>query len=143
LPKSSVRERLLASSIKPTLAVASIPRPEPIDTALEIVMGRGPSDVSTSEGGLWLSGDIADGLARLRWIAGNGNADLIEVEADGKVELNRGFLAKVTGVASGGAIEVMKVVDYLSSNDGLLLLVELTTAICSIWVPWRQRRVRR
>jgi hypothetical protein len=129
LPGSGSRERWQDSWFKTATAGASIPRPEPVRVALDIVAGKKVPDNSARQGGLWLSGDIAEGLARLRWIAGKENADLIVMDRGEKVALDMGLLARLAGVGDGGTTDAMKVVDYVMSNDGLLLLVELIQGV--------------
>jgi hypothetical protein len=108
------------------VATASIPKPDPIRVALDIVAGKWLPEIPSRQGGLWLSGDTAEALARLRWIVGGANADLIGMNGDGKLVLDLALLARLTRVDKGGATNTMRVVDYVASNDGLLLLVELT-----------------
>jgi hypothetical protein len=100
-----------------------------VRVALEIVAGKRVSDNASRQGGLWLSGDVTEGLARLRWIAGKENADLIVISNGEKIALDMALLARLAGIGEGGATDIMKVVDYVLSNDGLLLLVELTQGV--------------
>ena len=126
LPKAESRGRWLSPTSNPASAPALIPRPDPVRVALGIVGGKGLSDISSRKGGLWLSGDTGEGLARLRWIVGNENSELIGIDSDGRVALDLALLARVARVERGGAATTTIVVDYLLSNEGLLLLVELT-----------------
>ena len=45
-------------------------------------------------GGLWLTGDKKEGLERLRWIVGSENVDLISLDENGRVKLNKKLLAQ-------------------------------------------------
>jgi hypothetical protein len=74
---------------------------------------------------LWLSGDAADGLARLRWIAGEENAELIKLDSDGRVRFDTKLLAKAAGRGGTRVQDPLQAVEYISSNEGLLLLVQV------------------
>jgi hypothetical protein len=116
LPVTGARV-LLASEF---IDSAGIPRPDPIRAAIRSVIQ------SSRPGGLWLSGDIVEGLERLKWIVGEENADLLSLDHDYRVVLDRLLLAKAAGVASANRPGISLVVsDYIKSNDGLLLVVQL------------------
>jgi hypothetical protein len=73
-----------------------------------------------------VSGDTAKGLERLRWIVGEENVGLINLDADGRVKLDKRLLAKAAGLRETRVDDPVRAVDYISSNEGLLLLVEVT-----------------
>jgi hypothetical protein len=75
---------------------------------------------------LWVSGDTAEGLERLRWIVGEENVGLINLDADGRVKLDKRLLAKMAGLRETRVEDPLRAVDYILSNEGLLLLVEVT-----------------
>lgn len=105
-----------------------IPRPDPVELAFSLVTGEvrsGPDD-SRQQGGLWIGGDTAEGLVRLRWIVGDDDLGLIELEADGRVRLDKRLVAKAAGLEESRVEDPMRAVNYISSNEGLLLLVQIT-----------------
>jgi hypothetical protein len=115
------------TNLAPAVSTAHIPRPDPVLLAFKLVVevsstaqqswGRG--------GGLWLTGDTTEGLSRLRWIAGEENAGLITLDEGGRVQLNRRMLARAAGLGAVRAEDPLQVADYIVSNEGLLLLVQL------------------
>lgn len=119
--------RAAALGLVPCIDTGSIPRPEPVTLALRLIVGGEQSYplVSRNRGGLWITGDTAEGLARLRWIVGEENAELIKLDDDGRVQLDRGLLAKAAGLVSPRVEDPLQIANYISSNEGLLLLVQL------------------
>ena len=117
-----------AFRLAPRVDTSLIPRPDPISLAFRLVAGEGQnvSGAPGQRGGLWISGDTATGLERLRWIVGEENVELIKFEADGRVKLDKRLLAKAAGLRETRLEDPLKAVDYISSNEGLLLLVEVT-----------------
>jgi hypothetical protein len=73
-----------------------------------------------------LGGETAEGLARLQWIVGDANVDSISVDPDGRVRLDKALLAKAAGLREAQVGDPLRAVDYISSNEGLLLLVQAT-----------------
>lgn len=116
--------------IAPCVDIDSIPRPDPVSLALRLLIGGegGFGSAQMRRGGLWLTGDKSEGLARLRWIAGDENAGLIRLYDDGRVELDRNLLAKLSGLAGARVEDPVAVANYILSNEGLLLIVQLTHA---------------
>lgn len=109
-------------SLAPSLDTASIPRPDPVGLAFNFIVG-----LPAQRGGLWLTGDKKEGLGRLLWIVGSENADLISLDENGRVKLNKKLLALVAGAGKTNSLEApLFVADYINSNEGLLLLVQLT-----------------
>ncbi|MGA9768555.1 MAG: SPOR domain-containing protein [Blastocatellia bacterium] len=113
----------VASKVKLSLApAASIPRSDPVRLAFNLIAGA-----LAERGGLWLTGDIKEGLERLRWIVGSENADLISLDENGRARLNKKLLAHRAGADQANPLEApLFVADYINSNEGLLLLVQLT-----------------
>lgn len=86
--------------------------------------------LSRAAGGLWLSGDREEGLARLQWIVGKECAAFIQVDKDGKVDLDAGLLAKMAGRKEAEPLLApLLMFDYITANEGLLLLVQLTQGV--------------
>ena len=112
----------------PRVDTSLIPRPDPVSLAFRLVAGevQNASDAPGQRGGLWISGDTAEGLERLRWIVGEENVEFIKLEADGQVKLDERLLAKAAGLRETRVEDPLRAVDYISSNEGLLLLVEVT-----------------
>lgn len=128
LPVIAARYTHLASAVDTT----RIPRPDPVALAFRLVgqmssTASTPSDASGSSGsgGLWLTGDTAEGLSRLRWIAGEENARLITLDEAGRVQLDRRTLGRAAGLCAVRPRDPLQVADYIVSNEGLLLLVQL------------------
>jgi hypothetical protein len=96
------------------MARRRVPGPDPIARAFKEVLGGDPN----KGGGLYLSGDLEEGLARLRWIAGP-DAELISIDQAGRVHIDEGMLLRSSGDVW------LKVADRIFSNEGLLLLVQL------------------
>jgi len=119
-----------AMRLAPQIDMSLIPRPDPIRLAFRLVTGEARSAGSTpgqQRGGLWLSGDADEGLSRLRWIAGEENAGLIKLDADLRVRFDMKLLAKLVkrGETRVQVQDPLRAVDYISSNEGLLLLVQV------------------
>lgn len=123
LPVLSAKSIALA----PRIDTAHIPRPDPVTLAFRLVIGEVSSfeEAPRGQGGLWLTGDTAEGLSRLRWIAGEKNAGLIKLDDEGRVQLDRRLLARVAGLGAVRVEDPLRVADYIASNEGLLLLVQL------------------
>ena len=116
-------------SLAPAVDSALIPRPDPVDLAFRVVTSeqRAGFRRTGQRTGLWISGDVAEGLARLRWIVGPENAELVTVDPDGRVILNKDLLSKAAGIdASSTVDDPIKALDYMTSNEGLLLLVQVS-----------------
>ena len=123
LPTSVRREPGVLAPVNP----AQMPRPNPVQQAFSLVLGPKSVDVLPRRGGLWLSGDVAEGLARLRWIVGAENTDVITVDSEGQVRLDGALLARLARVDKvGSAAAPIVAADYIISNEGLMLLVQLT-----------------
>lgn len=106
-----------------------IPRSDPVKTAFRIVANNANAkrNVWCSKGGLWLSGDIAEGLSRLRWILGPDQARLLLIDNEGRLSIDTNILAKLAGADSlDTSVASPVIANYISLNEGLLLLVQLT-----------------
>jgi len=116
-----------ALRLGPMIDTSRVPRPDPVNLAFRLVTGDLRNTLVTAgrRRGLWLSGDIAEGLARLRWIVGEGNEGLIKVEADGRVRFDMRLLEKAAGRGETRVEDPLPAVEYISSNEGLLLLVQV------------------
>lgn len=110
----------------PPIDASRIPRPDPVSLAFKLIVGDLiPVTDSPREGGLWVTGDMAEGLSRLQWIAGEDNAASIKLDEHGRVELDKHLLAKAAGIGATRVGDPLQVAHYIASNEGLLLLVQL------------------
>jgi len=98
--------------------------PDPVKEAMRDITGVR----AERNGGLWLAGDIKEGLSRLRWIAGETNQDLLLVAGDGRVTFNRSLLLSLSGADKAGAGSSFVLTDYIKSNEGLYLLAQIIAA---------------
>jgi sporulation related protein len=116
-----------ALRLAPCVDTESIPRPEPVALALRLIVRetRTRPVPLQDRGGLWVTGDTAEGLQRLRWIVGDKNAELVKLDGDGRVQLDRKLLARAAGLDRSRVEDPLHVAEYISSNEGLLLLVQI------------------
>ncbi|HWX42401.1 MAG TPA: SPOR domain-containing protein [Blastocatellia bacterium] len=112
------RNRVLLAN--PTVDEGLIPRPDPVLLAFRNLCNTGQG------GGLWLTGDVEEGLARLRWIAGPGREDLLSADSAGRVHVDAAKLALAAGVNRASADAPLAVAGFITSDEGLLLLVQVT-----------------
>lgn len=119
--------RTAAVELAPRIDTRLIPRPDPVNLAFRLVVGDvGAFEVAPeAHGGLWITGDTAEALSRLRWIVGQDNVKLIKLDADGRVRLDKRLLAKASGLGAARVGDPLQVADYITSNEGLLLMVQL------------------
>jgi SPOR domain len=119
--------RAVAFRLAPRIDSGLIPRPDPVGLAFKLVTGeaRNGQGAPGQQGGLWVRGDTGEGLARLRWIVGEENAGLINLDADGGVRFDMILLAQLAGRGATRVQDPLQVVKYVSSNEGLLLLVQV------------------
>jgi hypothetical protein len=75
---------------------------------------------------LWVSGDTAEAIHRLRWIIGDEAADLISIDDNGRIVIDRARLAGRAGVVANSPDAPLQVARYVYSNEGLLLLVQMS-----------------
>jgi hypothetical protein len=120
-------ERTVFARLAPTIDTTRIPRPDPLSMAFKIVNGDSQDEqCSQSQGcGLWIMGDISEGLARLKWIVGDENAGVLRVEADGRVSFDLRELERNARLSEDDVEDPMRAVNYISSNEGLLLLAQV------------------
>ena len=133
IPSSAVVTLPQAGKLKleyaPKLDATLIPRADPVQLAFRLIIsGTRPGPfLHKQPGGLWVSGDVLEALTRLRWMLGEADAALIRIDENGQVKLDKELLAKAAGVGHASSVDnPLKVVDYIYSNEGLLLLVQLT-----------------
>jgi len=112
------RNRVLLAN--PTLDGSLLPRPDPVLLAFRSLCNTGQG------GGLWLTGDVEEGLARLRWIAGPGREDLLSADSAGRVHVDAAKLALAGGVNRASADAPLAAAAFITSDEGLLLLVQVT-----------------
>jgi len=116
-------------SLAPEVNSDLIPRPDPVDLAFRVVTSEQRTGLwaNGQRNGLWIRGDVAEGLARLRWIVGPENAELVTVDPAGRVILDKHLLAKAAGIEASPTVDgPIKALDYITSNEGLLLLVQVS-----------------
>lgn len=107
--------------LAPAIETEKIPRPDPTYLAFNLI-----SENRSGRGGLWVSGDRAEALARLRYIVGD-EPELIDLEDGGAVRIDRRLLARAAGATQVAAdVAPMRIAEYIAANEGLLLLVQLT-----------------
>jgi hypothetical protein len=117
----------------PAVDTSSLPRTDPVRLAFRLIVGEGQTQAN-APGGLWVTGDVKEGLARLRWIIGQENADLISVDAEGRVNLDRNLVLKATKAAESGLDQAaVAVARFITANEGLFLLVQVSQG------PYRYR----
>lgn len=116
-----------AFRLAPRVDTSIIPRPDPVSLAFRLVAGevRNRPGALGQHGGLWISGDTVEALARLRWIVGEENVGLIKLDADGRLRFDMRLLAKTAGLGKTRVEDPLRAIDYISSNEGLLLLVQI------------------
>jgi hypothetical protein len=117
--------------LAPVVDVHSIPQADPLKLAFGLITNMSnEKSLSQTTGGLWLSGDREEGLARLQWIVGKDCAALIKFDDQGKVQLNTSQLAEIAGIKETDPILAsLGMLNYISSNEGLLLLVQMTQGV--------------
>jgi hypothetical protein len=107
--------------VAPVVEVGKIPHADPIYLAFNLI-----SESRGARGGLWVAGDRDEALARLRYIVGD-NPDLITLSDNGAVRINHRLLIEAAGANAAPAEEApLRVAQYITANEGLLLLVQLT-----------------
>jgi len=109
------------------MEIARIPRPDPVSLALKIINGDSQdAQCSQPEGcGLWITGDVTEGLVRLKWIIAGTNTEVLKIEPDGRVTFDQRKLEQMAGLSKGDVADPMRAVNYISSNEGLLLLAQI------------------
>ncbi len=113
-------------AIAPATDISFIPQVDPVAFAVKTIVGDGQAG---RQGGLWITGDQAEALSRLRWILGIDAFDLLSLASDDRLQIDMARLAEAAGAGEAGPYSApLVVLDYILSNDGLLLLVQLTHA---------------
>lgn len=119
-----VIEKAELAEVAPSFDTALIPRDDPVELAFRSIVRDAPA---RKQGGLWITGDRAEALARLEWILGIEKAELFSVASDGRLQLNAALLAEAAGISEVSPNSApLVMLDYILSNEGLLLLVQLT-----------------
>lgn len=109
----------------PAPDIKRVPMPDPVTLAITLVT-RGSSPANRPQGGLWLSGDTAEGMARLRWMVGDDNEQLIRLDPGGRVWIDKKSLATAAGLDGNRVDDALRAASFISSNEGLLLIAELS-----------------
>src|SRR5262249_12997048 len=85
------------------------------------------SAATVSRGGLWISGDVEQALAHLRWIVGAENEAALTLDREDRLTLNASWLANASkGDETDLDESRVRLASYISANEGLLLLLEVT-----------------
>jgi hypothetical protein len=134
LPQLKMTRNALVK-MAPLADVDGLAAGDPVKLAFSLIVNlSSEKPLARLSGGLWLSGDKEEGLARLQWIVGKDCAAFIQVDKDGKVELDSRLLAEASRLKEAQPmLAPLLMFDYLSANEGLLLLVQLTQG------PYRYR----
>ena len=77
--------------LAPAMDAQAIPRPDPVYLAFNLI-----SESRSGHGGLWISGDREEALARLCYIIGD-KPELIDFDDHGAVRINRRRLVEAAG----------------------------------------------
>jgi len=109
----------------PAPDIKRVPMPDPVTLAIALVTRRS-SPANRPQGGLWLTGDTAEGMARLRWMVGEDNEQLIRLDHGGRVSIDQKSLAMVAGLDGDRVDDALGAARFISSNEGLLLIAELS-----------------
>lgn len=113
--------------VPPAADVRLFMRSDPVRLAFTLINCGGTRCSAAQRGGLWVTGDTLEALSRLQWIAGADSAELVGLDADGRVKLDPQLLARAARVVDVPILEApLAVTNYIYSNEGLLLLVQLT-----------------
>jgi len=98
-----------------------------VDTKLRTGTASSSPAGRDRRGGLWLSGNLQEGMARLAWIAGSENARLLTIDKSGQVKIDENALArKVESSRPPPQSPALALSLYILSNEGLLLIEQLT-----------------
>lgn len=128
---------LKANGLKfaPTPDIDRMPRPDPVMLAMALVTGEGAggSSAKKARGGLWLTGNAAEGMARLRWMVGEENEHLIRLDLDGRVWIDKNGLRRAAGLEAARVDDPLVAARFIASNEGLLLITQLSQG------NWRYR----
>jgi hypothetical protein len=114
-----------AFEFSPTFDIKRVPMPDPVSLAITMVTG-GSSLANRPQGGLWLTGDTAEGMARLRWMVGEDNEQLIRLDPGRRVWIDKKALAVLAGLDGDRVDDALGAARFISSNEGLLLIAELS-----------------
>ncbi|HXF39861.1 MAG TPA: SPOR domain-containing protein, partial [Blastocatellia bacterium] len=109
----------------PAPDIKRVPMPDPVTLAIALVT-RGNALASRPQGGLWLTGDTAEGMLRLRWMVGEENEQLIRLDSGGRVWIDKKSLAMAAGLDGERVDDALGLARFISSNEGLLLIAELS-----------------
>jgi hypothetical protein len=99
-----------------------------VDTKSRSGVGSSSHTGSGHRGGLWLGGNLQEGMARLAWIAGPENSGLLAIDKKtGQVRIDENALAhKIESARPPGQSPTLALSLYILSNEGLLLIEQLT-----------------
>lgn len=115
-----------AARLSVTLPTKPIPGTPPLldpvsQGLLETVMHFGPTS-----GGLWVSGDVENAMARLRWILGADAAGVLRQDVAGHISIDDAELGKVCDASAVPAEQRGdEIATCIRGNEGLLLLLQV------------------
>jgi len=119
LPPASGIDLALLTRIDPRPLRASDPVQMALAAVLELPRGTG--------GGLKLTGDVEEGIGRLRWMVGSDNASLVSIDENGMVGIDLSSLAnRLAGNRRDAGTTALLLSNAIALNEGLRLLVQLT-----------------
>jgi hypothetical protein len=115
--------------LAPPADLSDLPRFDSVALAFSIAGDKREPKPQGSIGGLWLGGDVEEGLARLRWIAGSDNAQLVSADSKGKVTIDTRRLTAATRTETSPPYgRALIIANHIAGNEGLLLLLQLTSS---------------
>ena len=124
LPCKAVKTEMV--KLAPSVNLNALPHADIKQVALQLVTGALRPHESPMPGGLWLSGDIREALARIKWIAGK-DAEIITLDRENRIGLDWQQLCRIARVDESRAVSApLVLLDYISANEGLRLLVQIT-----------------
>src|SRR5262245_38345655 len=98
---------------------------DPANPSLAADAGASTGGSHPRSGGLWLTGNLAKGLALLRWIVGPECAEMLSIDESGRVSLSERLLDRETANHAESTRPDGKVTRRAAGNEGLLLLSQI------------------
>jgi hypothetical protein len=117
--------KMQSVALAPVINTDLLPHADAAQVAVKVITHYSHTSYAAT-GGLWLSGDFREGLSRLKWILGK-DADLLTVDKQYRVSLDWQLLEKAAHLEEvSPVVAPLVLLDYISANEGLLLMVQLT-----------------
>ncbi len=111
-------------NLAPALNPDAMAHADAIAVAIKLITGNSRCASSAFPGGLWISGDTREAMARLQWIAGK-DAEVLTLDADNRVLLNWQRLKRIAQIDERLAAAPLLLLDYILANEGLRLLAQV------------------